>query len=246
MQKNSFVIIIGNEILSGRTQDMNLPYLGERLDQLGLPVAEVRIIPDVLEKIVETVNFGRTHFDYVFTTGGIGPTHDDITTVSIARAFAVSIERNRAAQTILEAYYPARDLTDARLKMADIPVGASLIDNPISGAPGFQMENVFVLPGVPKIMQAMFEGITDRLTGGAPVLTRSVITDLREGQLADDLGQLQLKYRDVSIGSYPFFKNRRFGVNVILRGTCVEMLDELEQATTDMIKKLNGKILKLD
>jgi len=246
MQKSSFVIIIGNEILSGRTRDMNLPYLGQRLDQLGIPVAEARIIPDVLEKIVKTVNFGRTHFDYVFTTGGIGPTHDDITSVSVARAFAVSIERNQAAQTILEAYYPASDLTDARLKMADIPAGATLIDNPVSGAPGFQMENVFVLPGVPEIMQAMFEGITDRLTGGAPVLTRSVITDLREGQLANDLKQLQLKYHDVTIGSYPFFKNRRFGVNVILRGTCVEILDELEQATMDMIKKLNGKILKLD
>ncbi|MDX1519641.1 MAG: molybdopterin-binding protein, partial [Gammaproteobacteria bacterium] len=243
-RKHSFVIIIGNEILSGRTRDVNLPWLGERLDALGLPVAEARVIPDVEQIIINTVNHARANFDYVFTTGGIGPTHDDITAASMARAFGVGIERNPEAQQALEAYYPAKDLTDARLKMADIPVGARLIENPVSGAPGFQLENVFVLPGVPKIMQAMFEGITDRLTGGAPVLTRSVITNLREGQLARDLEKLQQRFPDTTIGSYPFFKNRKFGVNVILRGTDACELDELEQATISMIKNLAGHILE--
>ncbi len=245
MQKSAFIVIIGNEILSGRTRDSNLSWLGTRLDALGIPVAECRVIPDIIETIVDTVNFGRHHFDYVFTTGGIGPTHDDITSASIAHAFGVDIERNPEAQQALEAYYPARDLTDARLKMADIPIGARLIENPVSGAPGFQMENVFVLPGVPKIMQAMFDGLTDRLIGGAPVLTRSVITDLREGQIAKALGQLQDQYPDISIGSYPFFKNRRFGVNVILRGTHAGSLDNLEQAVQAMVRELGGELLDL-
>jgi molybdenum cofactor synthesis domain-containing protein len=246
MQKSSFIVIIGNEILSGRTRDNNLNFLGRRLDQLGCPVVETRIIPDITRTIVDTVNYARKHAAYVFTTGGIGPTHDDITSASIALAFNVPIERNPVAQQALEAYYPADDLTDARLKMADIPAGATLIDNPVSGAPGFQMDNVFVLPGVPKIMQAMFEGITDRLTGGPPVLTRSVITNLREGQIAGDLENLQSRYPDISIGSYPFFKNRRFGVNVILRGTDAERLDRLRLETLDMVKHLHGEILTLD
>lgn len=246
MQKHSFIVIIGNEILSGRTRDSNLHFLGRRLDELGCPVAETRIIPDITRTIVDTVNHARKHFDYVFTTGGIGPTHDDITSASLALAFNVAIERNPEAQQALEEYYPADDLTDARLKMADIPVGARLIDNPVSGAPGFQMENVFVLPGVPKIMQAMFEGITDRLTGGPPVLTRSVITNLREGQIAGALQTLQDRYPDISIGSYPFFKNRRFGVNVILRGTDAQLLDQLESETVDAMRQLGGEILDLE
>lgn len=246
MQKTSFVIIIGNEILSGRTQDVNLSWLGQRLDQLGVPVTEARIIPDVTQTIVDTVNHARKNFDYVFTTGGIGPTHDDITAASLAQAFKVEIERNAEAQATLEAYYPAKDLTDARLKMADIPVGASLIDNPVSGAPGFQLENVFVLPGVPKIMQAMFDGMTDRIIGGDPVLTRSVVTDLREGQLADELTLLQNNYPEISIGSYPFFKDRKFGVNLIMRGTSEATLNQLEQEAQAMIQKLGGNILILE
>ncbi|MCG8379346.1 MAG: molybdopterin-binding protein [Proteobacteria bacterium] len=246
MHKRSFVLIIGSEILSGRTQDANLSWMAVRLDQLGAPVAEARIMPDVSDIIVDTVNHARSTFDYVFTTGGIGPTHDDITASSIARAFGVPIERNPVAQQALEAYYPADDLTDARLKMADVPEGATLIENPVSGAPGFQIENVFVLPGVPRIMQAMFEGITDRIVGGEPVLTRSVITNLREGQLAKELDLLQKKYSQYSIGSYPFFKNRKFGVNLILRGTDPAGLEVLEKETRDLIVKLGGKILDLE
>ncbi|MCG8325694.1 MAG: molybdopterin-binding protein [Thiotrichales bacterium] len=246
MQKRAFVLIIGNEILSGRTSDRNLSWLGSRLDGLGIPVAEARIIPDDSNSIINTVNYARHKFDYVVTTGGIGPTHDDITSACIARAFNLEIERNPRAVRELEAYYPADDLTDARLKMADIPAGASLIENPVSGAPGFQLENVFVLPGVPRIMQAMFEGMTDRLTGGDPVLTRSVVTNLREGQLASELEQLQKKFRTISIGSYPFFKDRKFGVNLILRGTDPAKLDQLEEETRRMISDLNGRILNLE
>ncbi len=244
MHKRSFILIIGNEILSGRTQDMNLQWLAKRLDTIGAPVAEARVIPDDKQTIIDTLNQARAGFDYVFTTGGIGPTHDDITTECVAAAFDLEIERNPIAQATLESYYPAKDLTDARLKMADIPVGALLIDNPVSGAPGYQIENVFVLPGVPNIMQAMFDGITDRIVGGEPVLTRSVITNLREGQLADELARLQEKYPNVTIGSYPFFKNRKFGVNLIMRGIDQTELEQVESDAKSMVLALNGKILE--
>lgn len=246
MSKRAAVIIIGNEILSGRTQDINLPFLANRLSELGIPLAEARTIPDIEAVIVQTVNELRARFDYVFTTGGIGPTHDDITSASIAKAMSVEIERNPMAQRLLEEYYPNKDITDARLKMADIPVGAELIYNPISGAPGFQLQNVFVLPGVPKIMQAMFEGITERLVAGPAILTSSIVTDLREGKIADGMSLLQEEYPSISIGSYPFFKDRRFGVNIIMRGTDDGELQELTYAMKEMLKLLGGKILDDD
>lgn len=240
------IIIIGNEILSGRTQDVNLSFIAKRLEQLGIRLLEARVIPDVEQTIIDVVTTAAEDYDYVFTTGGIGPTHDDITTASITRAFNAEIVRNAEAQALLEAYYPASDITDARLKMADIPTGAILIPNPISGAPGFQLHNVFVLPGVPKIMQAMFDGITDRLIGGDPILTLSVITDLREGQIAEGLTELQNAYPVISIGSYPFFKHRKFGVNIILRGTIISELEELQSKIIDLVKAQHGEILHLD
>ncbi len=240
------VVIIGNEILSGRTQDVNLSFIALRLEQLGIVLAEARVIPDDEEVIINVVNEARKQCDYVFTTGGIGPTHDDITTATIAKVFAREVKRDPEAQRLLEAYYPAKDITDARLKMADVPVGAILINNPVSGAPGFQLENVFVLPGVPKIMQAMFEGITDRLIGGDPILTESVITNLREGQIAKGMANLQKQYPHISIGSYPFFKNRKFGVNIILRGTEQILLSELKEKMKTLVVSKNGKILELD
>ncbi|MFQ5661597.1 MAG: competence/damage-inducible protein A [Gammaproteobacteria bacterium] len=236
-------IIIGNEILSGRTQDQNLSFLGKRCDELGIRLTEARIIPDDEDVIIATVDACRKVHDYVFTTGGIGPTHDDISSVSIARLFNVELVRNEAAVAAMENYYEAGKLNMARLKMADIPAGATLIDNPVSGAPGFQLENVFVLPGVPLIMQAMFDGMTDRLTGGSPVLTGSIVTNLTEGTLAEGLGQLQEKYPDVSIGSYPFFKKGRLGVNLVMRSTDKEKLAELADEITAFIIDLKGKIL---
>ncbi len=162
------VIIIGNEILSGRTAEANLRYLGRRLGELGVHLHEARVIPDTEDAIVTAVNQCRTIFDYVFTTGGIGPTHDDITSQSVAKAFGVPIKRNPDAVARLRAYYGAQHLNEARLKMANVPEGAHLINNPVSGAPGFEIGNVWVLAGVPSIMRVMFEGVTYRLTGGPP------------------------------------------------------------------------------
>ncbi len=211
------VIIIGNEVLSGRTADANLPFLATALNDIGVRVREARIIPDVEAVIAATVNACRQSFDYVLTTGGIGPTHDDITAISIAQAFGVPLERNPQALRALEQHYRPDELNDARRKMADIPAGAVLIDNPVSKAPGFQIGNVFVLPGVPVIMRAMFDGIRGRLSGGAPVLSRSISAYTTEGAIAAGLGQIQARHREVDIGSYPFVRAGRFGVSLVAR-----------------------------
>ncbi len=240
------VIIIGNEILSGRTRDANLSFIGKRCDELGIRLRHARVIEDDEQTIIETINHCREHYDYVFTTGGIGPTHDDITSAAVAKAFGVSLERNKDAVSILENYYAAGMLNEARLKMAGIPQGAALIPNPVSGAPGIHQENVFVLPGVPSIMQAMFEGITDRLTGGAPVLTISIRTSLAEGAFAAELTVIQGQFADVSIGSYPFFREGKPGVNLVLRSTDQDRIARAETQVIEMIGKLNGKILNPD
>ncbi len=237
------VIIIGNEILSGRTRDANLPFLGKRLAELGINLLEVSIIPDDEQTIINTVNQYRQKFTYVFTTGGIGPTHDDISTVSVAKAFDIPLEKNSEAAGYLENYYGPGTINDARLKMAYIPVGATLIKNPISAAPGFQLENVFVLPGVPEIIQAMFDGITDRLVGGPPVLTRTISTDLRESMLAGGLERLQNQYPEVAIGSYPYFKMGRLGVNLVMRSTLAANLDRVYKDIECLIHQLGGEII---
>lgn len=237
------VLIIGNEILSGRTEDANLAFLGKRCDKLGIRLIEARVISDSEAAIVAHVNEARSRFDYVFTTGGIGPTHDDITAASIARAFNLKLERNPAAVAAMERYYEPGMLNTARLRMAEMPAGAVLIPNPVSGAPGFQLENVFVLPGVPSIMQAMFDGITDRLTGGPAILTESVTTNLAEGNLAADLGAIQERYVDVSIGSYPFFRRGSLGVNLVMRATDTDQLRGAVEEVRAMIVRLGGKVL---
>ena len=237
------VVIIGNEILSGRTQDANLAYIGKRCEELGLELRETRMIPDVEETIVSTVNECRAKFSYVFTTGGIGPTHDDITSASIALAFNRKIVRREEAVAAMDNYYEAGKLTEARLKMADVPEDSVLIDNPISAAPGFQLENVFVFAGVPEIMQVMFEGITDRLTGGPAILSADVATNLGESALAEALAKLQDRFEDVSIGSYPFFKKGKLGVNLVIRATDEHRLAELVEQIKLMITSLNGKVL---
>lgn len=243
-EKTACLIIIGNEILSGRTQDANLAYLGRRCDELGLPLVEARVIPDVSATIVATVNACRAAHDYVFTTGGIGPTHDDITAAAVAGAFGVAVERNPAAVAAMQAYYAdAGQLTGARLKMADIPRGARLIDNPVSGAPGFQLDNVFVLPGVPMIMQAMFEGMTDRLAGGPPILSDSVHTNLREGTIAEGLGRIQAANPDTRIGSYPYFRQGKAGVNLVIRDTEQGRIDKVKYEILALIKELHGRIM---
>ena len=237
------LIIIGNEILSGRTQDANLAIVGKKCDALGIRLIEARVIADVEADIVETVNTCRRLFTYVFTTGGIGPTHDDITAAAIARAFNVEVVRNEEAVDAMDRYYEPRRLTEARLKMADIPEGARLIDNPVSGAPGFQLENVFVLPGVPSIMDAMFDGLTDRLVGGDPVLTDNITTNLLESEIAAGLGVLQEKYPDVSMGSYPYFRKGKLGVNLVLRGTDAGRMNAAADELVTTIMRLKGKVL---
>jgi molybdenum cofactor synthesis domain-containing protein len=232
------VLIIGNEILSGRTQDANLAFLARGLDEVGIRLREARVIPDDAGVIVACVNEVRRAFDYVFTTGGIGPTHDDITAQCVADAFGVALIVHPEAKRLLETHYPTGQLNEARLRMAMVPEGAILLPNPISRAPGFQIDNVFVLPGVPSIMQGIFEQLKYRLVGGDKVLSRSVSCQLSEGALAADLGALQNRYPDLEIGSYPYFRRGDFGVTLVLRGTDRERL----AAATEELKALIGRL----
>jgi len=232
------LIIIGNEILSGRTKDKNLSFVAERMSEWGVRLTEARVIPDIEETIVETVNTCRAQFDYVFTTGGIGPTHDDITAAAVAKAFGVTLHRHPDALAIMQRQHRPEDLNEARLKMADVPEGATLIDNPVSGAPGFQIGNVYVMAGVPMIMQAMLEGLRHDLVGGAPVLSRSVRAFLPEGAVAEGLGVIQDRYPDIDIGSYPFFRKGRFGTSLVLRGTDAAALERAQGEVGDLIRAL--------
>ena len=213
------VVIIGNEILSGRTKDANLAFLGERLDERGIRLKEARVVPDEPDAIVETLNEVRSRYDYVFTTGGIGPTHDDITAECVARAFGVPLIQNPEARAILEAGYEPGELNEARLRMANTPEGASLILNSISRAPGFRIGNVFVLAGVPSVARAMFESLSGDLRGGAPLMSHSLEARIPEGRLAGPLRALQDDYPDIEMGSYPFHEAGVFGARLVLRGT---------------------------
>ncbi|UTW52983.1 competence/damage-inducible protein A [bacterium SCSIO 12827] len=213
------LIIIGNEILSGRTRDANLQFLGENLNALGIRLMEGRVIPDVEATIIANVNDARARFDYVFTTGGIGPTHDDITSACIAKAFGRKLIRHPDAEKLLLAHYKPEDVTEARMKMADVPEDSILLDNPVSRAPGFQVDNVFVLPGVPRIMQAMFDLFKHRLTGGAEMLSKSIASYTPEGKIAARLTALQDEHPALEIGSYPFSRDGKHGSTIVIRGT---------------------------
>lgn len=232
------VIIIGNEVLSGRTADKNLAFLGTRLNDLGVRLAEARVIADDTDVIVDTVNECRAAYDYVFTTGGIGPTHDDITSAAIAKAFGVALYRDQKIVDLFLTHYKPEDLNEERLKMCDFPLGSSLIENPISKAPGYQIENVFVLAGVPMIMQAMFEALKDRLSGGRPMLSRTVVAYVGEGVLAKRLGVVQNDFPGVEIGSYPFFREGRLGAALVVRGPDLGELETATEAVRDMIRGL--------
>jgi molybdenum cofactor synthesis domain-containing protein len=239
------VIIIGNEILSGRTQDLNLKFLGERLHALGIRLAEARVVRDTEAAIVEAVNTSRAIYDYVFTTGGIGPTHDDITAACIARAFGVPVERNAEAERRLRAHFSPDEVNEARLSMADMPHGATLIDNPVSAAPGFRVGNVFVMAGVPAIMRAMFEELAPTLAGGPPIVSRTVAAHLPEGTLAAGLRELQERWPTIEIGSYPYFRHGRLGVSVVLRGSDPGALDAAADAVRALIRDLGGAPVEL-
>jgi molybdenum cofactor synthesis domain-containing protein len=213
------VLIIGNEILSGRTKDVNLGFLAEELTKLGIRLREARVIADVEAEIIVAVNECRAKYTYVFTTGGIGPTHDDITSASVARAFGHALVLDPRARATLERHYPPGGLNEARLRMAHVPEGAELIENPVSSAPGFRMDNVFVMAGVPAVMRAMFDGVKGSLAGGRPVLSQTVGAFLGEGVIAAGLGALQDRYPLLEIGSYPFYRQGRYGASFVLRGT---------------------------
>ncbi len=235
------LLVIGNEILSGRTQDANIAFLGRRLNEIGVRLLEVRVVPDIEADIVDAVNALRGRFDYVFTTGGIGPTHDDITAASIAKAFGVPLIQNPEARARLEGNYRAGELNEARLRMANTPEGATLVDNPVSTAPGFQMGNVFVMAGIPVIMQAMFESVVHRLVGGKPLLSRTLTVSVPEGKIAAGFGALQAAYPDVEMGSYPFSRDGHFATRLVLRSSDEDRLAAAADELDAMIAGLGGK-----
>ena len=213
------LVVIGDEILSGRTQDRNVGQVATWLNDHGIRLAEVRIIPDDLDRIGETINVLRTQHDYLFTTGGIGPTHDDITVDAIATAFDVPVIVHPEARRILEDYYRDRPggLTDARLRMARTPEGAELLINPSSGAPGVKMGNVYILAGVPHIAASMLEALTGKLEGGRPIVSVTIGARAPESDVADLLRETEAAHPGVAIGSYPFFKDGKYGANFVIR-----------------------------
>ena len=214
---NAAILIIGNEILSGRTQDTNTSSIALWLNSIGVKVNEVRVIPDIETTIIETVNYLRKVSDYVFTTGGIGPTHDDITAQSISKAFNLEYEIHKEAFKILEAYYRIGEFNEGRQKMVWMPRNANLILNPTSGAPGFSVENVFCLPGVPSILQSMLGGLKNKIVGGDPILSHTISLKTVESEIANSLTNVQNKNKDVEIGSYPFFQAGKLGVSIVIR-----------------------------
>lgn len=235
------LLIIGNEILSGRTKDANLAYLGAGLNEIGVRLTEARVIPDQPDVIVATLNEVRQDFDYVFTTGGIGPTHDDITAECVARAFGVPLIQNPEARAILESHYGPDELNPARLRMANTPQGAALIENPVSQAPGFQIANVFVMAGIPSVMQAMFQAIKHRLSGGRPMLSDSVTAAMPESYLAPGLAAIQDRNPEVEIGSYPFHRMGVFGVRLVLRSVESDRLNAAKSEVEELVRSLGGQ-----
>ena len=233
------LLVIGNEVLSGRTQDANIKFLALGLGAIGMPLREVRVIPDVVEVIVETVNACRARFDHVFTTGGIGPTHDDITSECVAMAFGVPWEPHPEAWARMEKHYKAGEFNAARQRMATMPRGATLIENRVSIAPGFTIGNVHVMAGVPRIMQAMWESLGPTLPGGVPVESRAVHAfGLLEGGIAEGLGRVQAAYEGVDLGSYPFYRASGNGVALVAKGTDVGALEQCIAEVTALVREM--------
>ena len=239
---NAAILIIGNEILSGRTQDTNTSTLATWLNSIGVKVNEVRIIPDQEEIIVETLNILRKSNDYVFTTGGIGPTHDDITAQSVAKAFGLKYELHKEGYKILEAYYQPGEFNEGRQKMIWMPENADLILNPTSGAPGFSVENVFCLPGVPSIMKSMLGGLKNKIVGGDPILSYTISLKTVESEIANSLTKVQEENQDVEIGSYPFFHAGKLGVSIVLRS---ENQSKIDQCNSQILKFVNDKKIEV-
>ena len=242
MKVTAAILIIGNEILSGRTQDTNTSTLATWLNSIGVKVNEVRIIPDQEDIIVETLNLLRKSNNYVFTTGGIGPTHDDITAQSVAKAFGLKYELHKEGYKILEAYYQPGEFNEGRQKMIWMPENADLILNPTSGAPGFRVENVFCLPGVPSIMKSMLGGLKNKIVGGDPILSYTISLKTVESEIANSLTKVQEQNQDVEIGSYPFFHAGKLGVSIVLRS---ENQSKIDQCNSQILKFVNDKKIEV-
>lgn len=222
------MLVIGDEILSGRTRDANMHHLAQELTKVGITLAEVRIVSDDAPAIVAAVKALAATYDTVFTSGGIGPTHDDITADCIAAAFDDPIDVREDARALLAAHYArsGSELNEARLRMARIPASATLIDNPVSVAPGFKLQNVHVMAGVPSVFQAMIASVLPTLTGGEPLLSETLRIDRGEGDIAGPLGTLAAEFPDLSIGSYPFQKDGKYGSNIVIRGPDAARIDD--------------------
>ena len=231
------MLVIGDEILSGRTRDANMHYLAGQLTERGIDLREVRVVSDDRDAIIAAVRALSDGYDHVITSGGIGPTHDDITADCIAAAFNVPIGVRDDARALLQAHYDrsGQELNEARLRMARIPDGATLIDNPVSTAPGFTLRNVHVMAGVPSVFQAMVASILPKLTGGAPLISRTLRVMRGEGDIAGPLGKFAAEFPDLAIGSYPFQKDGIYGSNIVLRGTDADALDQALTALEDRL-----------
>ena len=239
---NAAILIIGNEILSGRTQDTNTGTIALWLNSIGVKVNEVRVIPDVEGTIIDTVNNLRKNSDYVFTTGGIGPTHDDITAQSISKAFNLKYEIHKEAFKILESYYKPGEFNEGRQKMVWMPKNAKLILNPTSGAPGFNVSNVFCLPGVPSILKSMLGGLKNEIVGGEPILSKTISLRTVESEIAKSLANVQNTNQDVEIGSYPFFQAGKLGVSIVIRS---EDQSKINKCSKEILKFIEEKKIKV-
>ena len=239
---NAAILIIGNEILSGRTQDKNTSTIAVWLNSIGVRVEEVRVIPDIEKTIIETLNLLKAKYDYIFTSGGIGPTHDDITAQSVSKAFGLKYEIHKQAFKILEAYYKPGEFNDGRQKMVWMPENANLILNPTSGAPGFNIENVFCLPGVPSILKSMLGGLTNTIVGGEPIKSHTISLRTVESEIADSLTKVQDENKDVEIGSYPFFQAGKLGVSIVIRS---EDQNKIDNCNSQILKFANAKNIEV-
>ena len=239
---NAAILIIGNEILSGRTQDTNTSTIALWLNSIGVKVQEVRVIADIEKKIIDTVNELKKFNDYVFTTGGIGPTHDDITAESISKAFKLDYEIHKKAFKILERYYKPGDFNEGRQKMVWMPKNAKLILNPTSGAPGFSVENVFCLPGVPSILKSMLGGLKNEIVGGKPILSHTISLRTLESEIAKSLTIVQNNNEDIEIGSYPFFQAGKLGVSIVIRS---EEQSKIDTCSLEILNFVNKKKIKI-
>ena len=240
---NAAILIIGNEILSGRTQDTNTGTLANWLNSIGVKVNEVRVVPDIEKKIVDALNILRKENNYVFTTGGIGPTHDDITAKAVSKAFGLKYEVHEEAFKILEAYYQPGEFNEGRQKMVWMPSNADLILNPTSGAPGFSVENVFCLPGIPSILKSMLGSLKNRIVGGEPILSYTISLKTVESEIANSLSNVQKQNKDVEIGSYPFFHAGKLGVSIVMRSESQSKIDNCNSKILEFVKEKKIEIV---